>query len=76
VALRNNNHVYYRVIIVHRGGKAKVGGKLQKIISQGGLQSLEKGSCKEALNNGNGTSIQKLNPIYKSQFGPYLYSPT
>jgi hypothetical protein len=32
--------------------KQKVGGKLYKIISQSGLERLEKGSCKGALNNG------------------------
>jgi hypothetical protein len=33
VALRNNDHVYYRVI-VHKGGKAKVGGKLQNYLTR------------------------------------------
>jgi len=33
VALRNNDHVYYRVV-VHNGGKAKVGGKLQNYLTR------------------------------------------
>jgi hypothetical protein len=33
VALRNSDHVYYRVI-VHKGGKAKVGGELQNYLTR------------------------------------------